>query len=298
MKDYANNNLNIAAKTRCPRGFSLIEMITVMVISSLVIISTLGIFNRVKSATASINAKLDKEDVADEILQRIAEDLDRLAAPGFDTKLTIRNKTSNGFNKSQLIIENKIYDRNNKPQTFEKIVWQSEYDPLEDMTILYRHHGGLCLEDKILDGELGDEQAGGKELYIPLCWGMTVFEIVVPKKDAKPITQWSSTSLPPSVAVTISFAEPVENFDGSFEILEEDRITRYIAIDRTRKPKFVFQKMDFTRPDEEKDDDPNDVDSDIENTEEKDTKNITENKTSNDPTEKKTDTRPETKRSK
>jgi prepilin-type N-terminal cleavage/methylation domain-containing protein len=258
MTEYVNKNLNIAAKTRSRRGFSLIEIVTVMVISSMVMISTLAIFNRVKSATASINRKLDEEDVADEILQRIAEDLDRLATVGFDTTVTINSKKSAVFNKCQLIIENKFYDKSSKAKTFEKVVWQSEYDALEGMTILYRHHGGLCLEDKILDGELEDKQADGNELYIPICWGMTFFEIVIPKKDADPLTKWSSADLPTSVAVTISFAEPVENFDGTWEVAEEDRITRHIAIDRTRMPEYVFKKKDFSKPDL---DDPNDMDS-------------------------------------
>jgi len=189
MAVYTNKNLNIAAKQKSRRAFSLIEIITVLVISSMIMISTLAIFNRVRKATASINARLDKEDVADEVIQRIAEDLDRLAAPGFDTKVTINNKLSGGYNISQLIIENKFYDKSSKPQTFEKIVWQSQFDEIEKITILYRHHAGLNLEDKILDGQLQAEQSDGTEIYVPICWGMTLFEIVVPKKDIDPLTK-------------------------------------------------------------------------------------------------------------
>lgn len=273
MTKYADKNLNIARKTKSRGGFSLIEIITVMVISSMVLVSVLAIFNRVKNATASVNRKLDYEDVADEILQRIAEDLDHLAAVGFDTKVTINNKIVNGFNKSQLIIENKFYDKNNKAKTFEKIIWQSEFDTLEGMNILYRHHSGLSLEDKILDSELEAKQANGTALYIPICWGMTLFQIVVPKEDANPLTKWSDAKLPKSVAVTISFADPVENFDGTFEVAEEDMITRHIAIDRTRKPKFIFKKKDFSRPDPDEDDeenDPNEVDTETDPDDESD----------------------------
>jgi len=261
MTVNTNKNLNIAAKHKSRRAFSLVEIITVLVISSMIMISTLAIFNRVRKATASINARLDKEDVADEVLQRIAEDLDRLAAPGFDTKVTINNKLSNGYNITQLIIENKFYDKSSKPQTFEKIVWQSQFDEIEKITVLYRHHGGLNLEDKILDGDLQAEQSDGTELFIPICWGMTLFEIVVPKKDVDPFTQWTKSELPKSVAVKISFAEPIENLDGTLEILEEDIIVRNIAIDRTRKMKYVFKKKEFTRPEDDEDTDPNDIDS-------------------------------------
>jgi prepilin-type N-terminal cleavage/methylation domain-containing protein len=265
MTKHTNKNLNIASKANSRRAFSLIEIITVMVISSMVMMSTLAIFQRVKSATASVNRKLDQEDVADEILQRIAEDIDRLITDGFDTTVTINNKMENDFNKSQLIIENKFYDKSNRAKTFEKVIWQSDYDELEGMTILYRHHGGLCLEDKILDGELQEKQADNNALFIPLCWGMTLFEIVVPRKDAEPLRRWTS-KLPKSIAVSISFAEPMENFDGTLEVADEDRITRYIAVNRTQKMKFVIEKKDFTRPElePEETDDPNEVDTDAE----------------------------------
>jgi len=286
MNVYTNKKLNITAKHKSRKAFSLIEIVTVMVISSMIMISTLAIFNRVRKATASINARLDKEDVADEVIQRIAEDLDRLAAPGFDTKVTINNKSSNGYNISQLIIENKIYDKSSKPQTFEKIVWQSQFDEIENITILYRHHGGLNLEDKILDGGLQTEQSDGTELFIPICWGMTLFEIVVPKKDVDPLTQWTKPELPKSVAVKISFAEPIENLDGTFEILEEDIIVRNIAIDRTRKMKYVFKKKDFTRTEDDEDTDPNDIDSETGDADEKDTKSEPDDK-KNDNTDKK-----------
>jgi len=213
-----NNNLITKRKLANRGGFSLIEIISVTVISSMLLICAVGIFNRLQSATEAMNEKLDKQDIADEILQRIAEDLDRLAVPGFDTQLTVNNKTENGFNKTQLIIENKIYDKKNKPITFEKIVWQSEYDIMEEMPILYRYHGGLCLEDKILDGELQGEQADGTELYIPVAWGMTHFQIEIPKEDSEPLTQWSQKKLPTSVAIKISFAEATEDFEGTLEV--------------------------------------------------------------------------------
>ncbi|MCF7954537.1 MAG: hypothetical protein K9M75_01930 [Phycisphaerae bacterium] len=275
-------------KPRSLRAFSLIEITTVLVIYSMIMISTLAIFNRVRKATASINARLDKEDVADEILQRIAEDLDRLAAPGFDTMVTINNKFSNGCNISQLIIENKIYDKDSKPQTFEKIVWQSQFDEIEKMQVLYRHHGGLNLEDKILDGELQTDQSDGTEIFVPICWSMSLFEIVVPKENAEPLTRWTESELPKSVAIKISFAEPVENFDGTLEIPQDDIITRNIAIDRTRKMKYVFEKKDFTRADYDEDTDPNDVDSETGDADKKDSKSEPDDKKTGDTDKKET----------
>ena len=128
-------------------------------------------------------------------------------------------------------------------------------------------------------------------MYIPICWGMTIFEIVIPRKDQEPLTQWTNNDLPTSVTVTISFADPVEDFDGTLEILQEDRIIRNIAIDRTRKPKFVFKKQDFTRP-EEDEEDPNDIDSTEQEDMEKNTLTETENKSSGPEKEIMTDKRP------
>lgn len=261
-----DNNLVINKKKSCRSGFSLVEIIAVTVISSMVMISTLMVFNHIRKATAAVNARLDKEDIADEILHRIAEDLDRLAVPGFDTRVTLQNRMVSGFNKCRLTIENKFYDKDNKPQTFEKVVWHSQYDVMEERLTLYRYHGGLSLEDKILDVDLEKEQSEGIELYVPVTDEITLFEIVVPKKDADPLTQWSNETLPTAVVVNISFAMPVENIDGTLEILEEDIITRNIAIDRTRKPKFSFKKKDFTKPEDDEEKDPNDVDTEIDET--------------------------------
>ena len=245
-------------------GFSLAEIIAVLIISSLVIVTALSIFHRVKTAAAAINKKLDKEDTAEEILQRIAEDLDRLAVSGTDIKITLNNKTKNGFNISQLVIESKYYGKNKKPQTFEKVTWQSDYDTSLGMLILYRSHTGLNVEDKIYIEEI-EEYPEGTELFVPLCWGMSLFEIFIPQEDSEPMTKWHSKTLPASVQVSISFADPVENFDGSYEILPEDIITRTIAIDRTRKIRFVFVKKDFDFEDpndlDDQDNDPNDIDT-------------------------------------
>jgi hypothetical protein len=44
--------------------------------------------------------------------------------------------------------------------------------------------------------------------------------------------------------VTISFADPVETLMGTWEVLDEDKVVRTIAVDRTRKIKYVFVKVE------------------------------------------------------
>jgi hypothetical protein len=43
---------------------------------------------------------------------------------------------------------------------------------------------------------------------------------------------------PTGIAVTLSFAEPFKNVDGTYDVPEEEKFTRTIAIDRTRKIQF------------------------------------------------------------
>jgi hypothetical protein len=47
---------------------------------------------------------------------------------------------------------------------------------------------------------------------------------------------------------TISFAEPFKTLTGTLDVPDTEKITRTIAIDRTRKIKFIFVKKE----DEEK----------------------------------------------
>jgi len=101
--------------TKYRKAFSLVETIAVLTIAAMVLIATLNIHSRVKNAVAAINEKLDENILPTEILQRIAEDLDTLAAPGFDTAITIKNKRDpSGYDMSQLTIQNRFYDKNNK----------------------------------------------------------------------------------------------------------------------------------------------------------------------------------------
>ncbi|KKK68859.1 hypothetical protein LCGC14_2939840, partial [marine sediment metagenome] len=92
-------------------GYTLFELITVLVIGTMIIITAMTVFNRIRSAAAAIDRNLETNTLATEILQRIAEDIDRMAMPGTDTTLVLRNKIRNRYNTTQLFKENKLYDR-------------------------------------------------------------------------------------------------------------------------------------------------------------------------------------------
>ncbi len=252
------------------KGFSLAEVIAALTVGSMILVAILSIYNRAEVSASAIIRKLDSTRLGAEVLQRIAEDLDRVVAAGKDTKITIANKFDNLYPTARLEILKTYYDRKNEKKTFEKIVWQSNYDyeSFDEGLVLYRSYSGIGTEDKLLDEEKEDWE---RELFVPICSGVTFFKIQIPKYDLTPVNQrqlsptgnnqseripdeelvpevedfedsWTAEALPAGVLVTISFAEPFKEIDGTFDVEEDQKVKRIIAIDRTRKIKFKFVK--------------------------------------------------------
>ena len=259
-------------------AFSLVEIIVVLVITVMIMMASFTIYGRVRASTVGVNATLDRNVIPTEILQRIAEDLDRLASPGLGTTITINNRfDSSGYTIARLIIKNTVYGKKDKPRIFEKIVWQTYYDYFEDALILYRSHNGINLEDKVVtDDRQLELKEMGADYFIPLCSGITFFKIQVPvvkvfgenvklpgmdevwpeeEEEEKFVDKWVADKLPKAVTVSISFAEPYQAVTGELEVLDSEKITRTIAIDRTRNIKYRFVSKDFGP------EDPNDIDS-------------------------------------
>lgn len=228
-------------------GFSLVEILTVVVIAAMITLAVLDVYSRAQSTVASIDARIDNQMVPNEIMQRIAEDIDRLTLPGLETKITIANKFDGLYNLSQMTIITQFYNSfiPPRPQIFEKVVWQSAYDPVEDALMLYRSHSGINLEDKIVDLDLAEQQRVRGERFIPVKTGITFFEIVVPQGD-QVLRDWRSSNLPRTIRITLSLVAPQEDFiTGDLVILEEDKVTRTVAIDRTRLITYKFVRKVF-----------------------------------------------------
>jgi hypothetical protein len=223
-------------------GFTLAEAIATLAIAAMIMIAAIGIYTGIKRAEAAINKRLESGFLATEILQRVAEDLDRLALPGSDVTMSIKNKTEDGGYKSaQMIIESKIYDKNNKPQTFEKIIWQSRGDPDANDLIIYRAHGGYTLEDKMLDEP---KETYEREKFIPICSGATLFSIEA-INDGNTTQTWESQNLPRGVKISVSFTGPQQDLMGNLIISEEAIKTRTVIIDRFRQLAYQFIYRDF-----------------------------------------------------
>lgn len=226
------------------RGFSLIELLAVLVISTMLIIASIGIYGQMQKTVDQMNSAVENQQLPNEILQYIAEDLDSIVAPlsgrDSDTKISIQNKTDNFYQSAQLKITRTYYDNNNEKQIFDEIIWQSNYDFSTNALILYRSHSGLTVEDKLLGGE---KDKFKNELFIPVAAGLTYFKIQVPRGDTL-LESWNSERLPNSVIISLSLVPPFKDTNGSFIVLENEMYTRTVAIDRTRQIKFKFISPD------------------------------------------------------
>jgi prepilin-type N-terminal cleavage/methylation domain-containing protein len=241
MKLIASHKLKKTSGTyRVSRGFSLAEVLAALTIGAMVTVAVLGIYHRAENSVAAVIHRLDGSRLPSEVLQRIAEDLDNIISSSSDAKITIVNKFENiasamRIPAAKLTITRTIQDSKDKEQIFKEIIWQSSYDfeGASNSLTLYRSAGGLNMEDKVLEKYKDDFE---REAFVPICSGITFFKIsVLAGKD--PIERWSG-SPPPGIMVTISFAEPYKRADGTFDVPDEEKITRTIAIDRTRKIRF------------------------------------------------------------
>jgi prepilin-type N-terminal cleavage/methylation domain-containing protein len=229
------NTADICGISRMPSGFSLAEMVAAMTIGAMVLVAMLSIYNRAERSAAAVTRRLDASRTPREILQRIAKDIDGMISSGSDAEITIQNKHDHLFPTARLTISRTFKDRANREQKFEEIIWQTSYDfeSFGEGLVLYRSHSGIAAEDKILDKNKEDWE---KELFVPLCGGVTFFKINAIKAE-KLTDKWSGP-LPSGIEVAISFAEPYKNVDGTLDVPDEEKIIRTIAVDRTRKVKF------------------------------------------------------------
>lgn len=234
MKEYFN-------KYRFSPGFSLAELLAALTIGSMILVAVLGIYSRAEHSAAAVTRKLDNSRMPREILQRIAEDLDRILSSDSNTKITVDNKFEQGLPTAKMTIQKTIQDSKDKEVTFEEITWQSSFDYETDANslVLYRSHSGISLEDKMLE-DYPLKEKWERELFVPVCTGITFFRIQVPSGEDY-LDKWTSNSLPRGIVVTISFAEPYKTLDGTLDVPEAEKTVRTIAIDRTRKIQFKFK---------------------------------------------------------
>ncbi len=73
------------------KAFSLAETIVALTVGSMILVTVLVIFSRIEKAADAIERKLDSTQLSSEILQRIAEDLDRMTGADRAVKNTVKS---------------------------------------------------------------------------------------------------------------------------------------------------------------------------------------------------------------
>jgi hypothetical protein len=223
------------------RAFTLVEMLAALTVGTMVLIVVLALYNRGQSGAAAVIDNMESSRLPREIFQRIAEDLDRVVVTSHGTQIDIQNKFQDGFQVAKIEIFIGVNDAKDQRQTLEKIVWQSSVDKDSGLLTLYRSHSGIALEDTLLDNQ---KEPWQRELFVPICSGFTFFRIEIPQRDIF-LDRWTSEALPPAIKITLSFATPYKTVTGTFDVPEEDKLVRVIAMDRTRRPTFNIPAIDI-----------------------------------------------------
>jgi prepilin-type N-terminal cleavage/methylation domain-containing protein len=219
-------------------GFSLAEMLAAVVLGAMVLVAVLGIYGQANRAAEAVMVKTESSSLAAEVLQLIAADLNRTLGAE-DVTLRVRNGFDQGFARAELVLRRTFHDSENKELTLEEIIWRAAYDPQGETPglILYRSYEGIAPEDKLLD----DYRESWEKNYpfIPVCRGLSFFRIQACKGDDL-LDQWATPSLPPGVKVTLSFAAPYDTVQGTYDVLDNLKVSRIIALDTTRNIKFTM----------------------------------------------------------
>lgn len=218
-------------------GFSLGEMLAVVIVGSLILVAILTVYQRANQAAEGVLQKIDSPAWAREVMQLIARDLDRVLGTE-DVTMQIRNGMDNGFQRAELVLRRTYHDSENKEQTLEEITWRAgyDYDGTTKGLALYRSHEGVAQEDRLLDDNREDVEKASP--FVPICRGMTFFKIQACKGEEL-LDQWPMSAPPTGVKITISFGEPHEMVRGGFDVADQDKIVRTVAIDLTRKVQFA-----------------------------------------------------------
>ena len=224
-------------------GFSLAEILASVVIGSMVLIAALTVYSRAEHTAVAVRRTLSNSSLPYEVLQRIAEDFDKVVSTDSDTSVLIMNRHINDYAAPIFLIREFYKDDKNSDQLYKEIVWQCNTSKDTDANdiVLYRSYEALSPEDKLLDKNKGPLE---KNAYVPICRGVTYFGIEIYTGKEKPETIWSGNKMPLGAVFKISFAKPYRNEKGQYEVPESEIYKRTIAFDKSRNIKFNISQDD------------------------------------------------------
>ena len=99
------------AANRHRRGLTLAEVLVSIVIAALVLVAVLSIYDQFQRSASAIIARIERPQLLTEILQRIAEDVDRLVDSEHEVRVTVDNRFDNGYPIARLVLEKSYSDR-------------------------------------------------------------------------------------------------------------------------------------------------------------------------------------------
>lgn len=234
----------MAVRPYLAKGLSLVEMLSSLLITGMIVVAAIVVYQRIQATTSSILQRIQSIEGPSQVIDLIADDLARLdGLPG--CQVQIDNKIERGLPSARLIIRRTIADDRNQEQPIEQITWQSAYDLSTGRLTLYRARQSIFPEDRLLDLHRSDVE----KLYpfVPVCSGLSAFTVKAPQ-GPNILDRWASSILPNAVIVSVSFAEPVKNARGLLEIPQEGLITRTITIDRLRSIKLEIPQLEPNTP--------------------------------------------------
>jgi hypothetical protein len=130
-------------------GYSLGEMLAALVIGAMVLTAILTIYSRASQSAEAVLNKIEHPALATEVLQCLADDLERIMGSGQDTTIQIKNGSDNGIATAELVIRRTMRDAKSEEKTFEEITWRAgfDYEGSSLGLVIYRAHEGVNLED-------------------------------------------------------------------------------------------------------------------------------------------------------
>jgi hypothetical protein len=217
-------------------------MVVAVVIGAMILTAILSIYGRANHTAGAVLAKIESPALASEVLQLIADDVDRTFGAD-DVVVQVRNGFDNGFAQAELVLRRVYHDKDKKEQVLEEITWRAAYDSEGDTPglILYRSREGTGQEDNLLEDQRKDSEKNYP--FVPVCRGATFFRIQACKGEEL-VDTWPLSAAPAGVRVTIAFAESYETVRGTRDVADEEKISQTLVINAMRKIKFALDSSE------------------------------------------------------
>ncbi|AQQ09380.1 Type II secretory pathway, component PulJ [Sedimentisphaera cyanobacteriorum] len=224
------------------KGLTLLELLAALAVTSIILITMVTLLYASQNTLKTINTELDASTRSQEILQKIAEDINEFAAEGENVTFKLESKNTPEGLLYRFEMTNYFNTTSNQKDVFKKVVWQSDFDVMLGTFVIYRSRSGMQLEDSVVSTE--QKQNPEREIYVPVTTGATYFSLQAYDND-KLLDEWKDDDMPGAMFIGVSFDPPVELITGEVVVPEEDRFYRTVSVSRARNYDFKFVEKDL-----------------------------------------------------